>query len=250
MGGNATAEVVRIGDTVRKPWTAATPAVVEYMQALSERGVDVPRTLGRDAQGRRVVEFVPGPLAIEAGVELSEADLGRVGRLIRAIHDASQGLRPSGHPHWDLLLPVEDADLICHNDLAPWNLVVGPRWLFIDWDGAGPSTRLWDLAYAAQAFTLNDPGTAPVLAAQRLSALIDGYGAGVDLRGALPETMGHRAEAMHELLITSHRTGRLPWGRMFVEGHGAHWRAAADYVVAHRSIWAEALQGPPEPLEP
>jgi hypothetical protein len=26
------------------------------------------------------------------------------------------------------------------------------RWVFIDWDGAGPGSRLWDLAYAAHGF--------------------------------------------------------------------------------------------------
>lgn len=37
-------------------------------------------------------------------------------------------------------------------------------------DTAAPSTRLWDLAYAAQAFTLSDTNQAPEEAAQNLTA--------------------------------------------------------------------------------
>ncbi|WP_407645311.1 phosphotransferase [Brevibacterium pigmentatum] len=32
-----------------------------------------------------------------------------------------------------------------HGDLTPWNLLLGERWVFIDWDSAAASARLWDL---------------------------------------------------------------------------------------------------------
>lgn len=79
-GGDAGGTVVRIGDTVRKPWTAAPPSVVSFVQHLRESGVDAPAPLGRDAEGRQVQEFVPGRLAMEtvaATVGESAADLRR-----------------------------------------------------------------------------------------------------------------------------------------------------------------------------
>lgn len=241
-GGNATTGVVRVGRTVRKPWTTATGAVVEFVSALADKGVDVPLPLGRDEQGRQIIEFVPGQLAEDAG-PLSIADLTRVGRMVREFHDASE-VFSSSDTAWDTLIPTSEANLICHNDLAPWNLIVGDRWVFIDWDGAGLSSRLWDLAYAAQAFTLNDVSEAPAHAAERLAAFIDGYGADQALRAELPRVMAERAAAMHDFLRVAHETGRQPWATMYVEGHGAHWRAAAEYVSLHQAAWQTGLASP------
>ena len=67
IGGNAAASVVRIGDTVRKPWLPTTELTVAYMHALRDRGVDLPEPRGRDTQGQLVLEFVVGDLAINCG---------------------------------------------------------------------------------------------------------------------------------------------------------------------------------------
>lgn len=62
---------------------------------------------------------------------------------------------------------------------APFGLVArvrdGDRWVFIDWDGAGPGSRLWDLAYTASTF-VPFCAAATVVDGPRLRALADGYG--------------------------------------------------------------------------
>ncbi|GAB3519117.1 phosphotransferase [Arthrobacter monumenti] len=242
-GGNATDEVVRIGDTVRKPWHSTTPAVHQFLRVMREQGVDAPQPLGQDEHGRQVMEFVPGTLAIEM-LPLNPQDLRRVGAMVRRIHDISTGFPVPDMDEWDVLIPAADADLMCHNDLAPWNLIVGERWVFIDWDAAGPSTRLWDLAYSAQSFALLVQGEPVDAAAARLRAFIDGYGAGDELRAALPAAMSERTAAMHHMLQSANENDVQPWGRMYVEGHGTHWREAAEYVQHHQSAWAAALTAP------
>lgn len=239
-GGNVSGAVVRIGATVRKPWTDATVSVFEYMTALRDGGIDVPTAYGRDDQGRQVTEFIPGRLALESD-PLTRSELSRVGAMVRAIHDASEGFTPAGEAFWETAIPTPGTDLVCHNDLAPWNLIIGERWVFIDWDATAPSTRLWDLAYAAQAFTLSDANQAPEEAARNLTAFIDGYNADRELRAALPEALHRRSEAMLDLLTVSHQTGHEPWASMFLDGHGDHWRAATEYAGHHRNLWAKAL---------
>lgn len=243
-GGNAAGRVVRIGDTVRKPHLDSTPATIDFVTGLRRAGVDVPLPAGRDAEGRQIWEFVPGHL-IQDDLPLDEAALCRVGRMIRQIHDASPlagGLRA----HGDVLIPIAGADLICHNDLAPWNLIVGDddRWVFIDWDGAGPSTRLWDLAYAAQSFALLNADQDPALAGIRLRWFVDGYGADGAIRRALPGVMAQRTAAMYALLAGANASGREPWGSMYENGHGAYWRSTAEYIRAHEGVWREALRRP------
>jgi len=242
-GGNVSGEVVRVGSTVRKPWTQASPSVHAFMDALRARDVDVPAPLGRDAQGRQVIEFVPGRLAIDVG-RLTVDELRRVGAIVRVIHDASADFVPNADAIWETAIPAPGAELVCHNDLAPWNLIVGERWVFIDWDAAAPSTRLWDLAYAAQAFTLSNVDRSAEDAALDLAAFVDGYDAEPILREALPATMHRRTAAMFELLRSAHQAGREPWASMFDNGDGTHWAAATEYVATYQAQWAIALGAP------
>lgn len=239
-GGNTSRAVVRIGDTVRKPWSRSTPSVLSFVEALRSSSIDVPEPLGRDERDRQIQEFVPGTLAIDH-LPLPTSVLVEVGSLIRAIHDASEHFDPDPRAVWETAIPAPGDDLVCHNDLAPWNLIMSDRLVFIDWDSSAPSTRLWDLAYVAQTFTLSDASIPPAQAAQSLVAFVDGYGATKSLRKRLPATMGYRAQAMYDLLRNSHQTGREPWATMFTSGHGDHWRAVTRYVGDHRRVWERAL---------
>lgn len=274
-GGNASDFVLRVVDpavfggrpTVRKPWLAQSDLVARYCAHLSERGVDVPQTFGRDEQGRAVTEFVPGTLALDLvprGLPpLDLAELRRVGALLRSIHDASPDADHPDFQGWPpMLLPPptslagREPGLICHNDATPWNLLVDrerDRFVFIDFDGAGPSTRAWDLAYSAQAFADLGPRQPIDQGQRRLRAfVIEGWlGQPADSQShdqadealvrELPALLGQRAAAMHDLLERSHATGVQPWAAMFTDGHGDHWRGVRDHCLANVEAWRKAL---------
>jgi len=242
IGGNVADEVVRVGQTVRKPATTATPAVAALLQQLKSAGFDgSPEHLGLDDTGRQILEFIPGVMADQL-VPLDCAELQRLGQMIRRLHDAAETFRAPPDARWDVVIPPDRDELVCHHDLAPWNLVRdGDRWVFIDWDGAGPGSRLWDLAYAAHGFVGMHQDGEPTMDGLRLRSLIDGYGLNEDQRRQLPALIAAHVRGMYDLLHDGHTTGRQPWARLWAEGHGEHWGPTADYINHNTGLWTAAL---------
>jgi Phosphotransferase enzyme family len=241
-GGNVSDSVVRIGDTVRKPAGPHTASVEGFLSYLHTAGFSgAPRTLGRDERGRHVLEYISGKVAYEQS-PMHEDGLHRVGALIRELHDLSEGYASPPGAQWDVSVPPDRADLICHHDLAPWNLVCAPdRWAFIDWDGAGPGSRLWDLAWTITSFVPLAPDGDPTADAPRIRALADGYGLTAAQCRALPPLIGAHSRGMFDLLRDSSLTGRQPWARLYADGHADYWGPAADYADRHIDVWRQAL---------
>ncbi|GGY85513.1 aminoglycoside phosphotransferase family protein [Streptomyces nitrosporeus] len=246
-GGNVSEGVVRLGDTVRRPAGPWTPAVHALLTHLHEAGFRAaPRPLGIDERGREVLSFVPGEVIWPDRFALVGPDggLARVARLIRGFHDAVEGFTPPPDARWQLLMPVDGADIIAHHDLAPWNLVAGDdAWAFIDWDNAGPGTRLSDLAYAAHGFLplSAHPHWQSPRAAERLRLFADAYGLDEQGRRDLVPLLGSRTRAMHDFLRDQAARNTQPWARLWAEGHGDSWRGDAEYTERREEHWLTAL---------
>jgi hypothetical protein len=218
-GGNVTAGLVRVGDTVRRPAGPSAPAVHALLVHLEAVGFDgAPRSLGLDERGRLVVTWVDGRVThpYEPGPSLVE-----VGRLARRLHDACAGFVPPADAVWSTPIRPDREDLVVHHDLASWNLVhgAGPV-VLIDWDAAGPGSRLWDLAWSAISFADLDPSG--------IRSLADGYGLDEGERRRLAALLAPRARSMVDLL----RTGGEPWAGLAARGHQAVWEAITARAVA------------------
>jgi hypothetical protein len=244
-GGNVAGTVVRVGSTVRKPagfWSASVDALLRHLEAVGYDGA--PRSHGFDREGRHVLEYVTGDVVMPFRPADHLAAVRRVGALARDFHDASAEFVPPGDARWNVAISPDADDLVVHHDLAPWNLVCGSgRWVFIDWDGCGPGSRLWDLAHAAHGFVPLAPGTPPAVAAQRLAALADGYGLDETGRRGLADLLVPRIMSMYDLLHDGHRSGTQPWARLWSEGHGKVWLADAEFTRRHLEALRAALLG-------
>jgi Phosphotransferase enzyme family len=147
--------VVRIGDTVRRPQRRTSPSVHALLRHLETVGFDgAPRFLGVDAQGREVLSYIPGATAVGAGLApaLTDAALRSVAELLRDYHRAVAGFDPAPHA-WRTPPPAPFAgELAGHNDLNLDNVVFrgGRAVALIDFDLAGPGSRIWDAACAAR----------------------------------------------------------------------------------------------------
>ena len=171
-----------------------------------------------------------------SGGDLS-IDLSRVGGPV-ADSDAQQ-------PYW-VLIPAEgEGDIIAHHDLAPWNLVIGPRWAFIDRDLAAPGTRLWDVAYAMHGFVplSANPRWQRHDAPMRLRVFADAYGLDEAQRRDLVPMLARRTRALRDFLASQAAVGVQPWAGLWETGHGEAWQADADYIQANEATWAAALLG-------
>ncbi len=118
----------------------------------------------------------------------------------------------------------------CSSRPGSWDLEGGHRWVFIDWDNAGPGSRLWDLAYAAHGFIPLAPDAPIAAAARRLAALADGYRLDERGRSDLADLLVPRIMSMYDLLHEGHRSRAQPWARLWSEGHARVWLAHAGRV--------------------
>jgi hypothetical protein len=173
-GGNI-GGAVRIGDTVRRPTGPWTPAVHALLGHLAGRLPHVPAVHGLDARGREVLDFLPGRV-VDLNVE--PLTLGQLASLVgwtKAFHAAVAGFR---HPEPWRMFPVPAPTLIGHNDLAAYNTCFDGDELVgvFDWDLAGPTTPLLELAFIAwNGVPLWRDGD-PAVAAERLRLIARRYG--------------------------------------------------------------------------
>jgi Ser/Thr protein kinase RdoA (MazF antagonist) len=70
--------------------------------------------------------------------------------LLRRYHDVAVRFNPPPDMQWRTVAPGRH-ELICHYDWGPYNALFRGREpvVMLDWDSAGPGTRLWDVALAA-----------------------------------------------------------------------------------------------------
>jgi hypothetical protein len=200
--------VVRVGDTVRRasgPWTPTIHALLRHVRAAGFRAA--PEPLGIDERGREILAVLPGRAATYPLPEFvwSDATLVRVARLLRAYHDASADFQVPAGAVWQLRAH-EPAEVICHNDFCPYNLIfegTEPTGV-IDWDVASPGPRVHDMGTTAYRFvSLTDPDnpdapyTGRAEQARRLRAFCDAYG---DERIGPPDVIAATLANLRELV--------------------------------------------------
>jgi len=247
LGGNLN-QAVRVGDTVRRragPWTPAVHALLRY---LENAGFEAPRVLGIDEQGREILTYIPGEsyaggtVAIPDRV-LDEQHLVAAARLLRRYHDVGGGFSPPPDAEWRIVAPTEH-ELICHNDWSPWNALFREERLvaMLDWDLAGPGSRLWDVATAAGCWvTLTSEARLFSVAerAHRLRAFCDAYG--LEDRSHVLSTYQLRTAHIARFIEARARSGEPGFVTLASWDTPAKMANDIAYIEEHRSIFERAL---------
>ncbi|MCP9949718.1 phosphotransferase enzyme family protein [Actinomadura madurae] len=244
-GGDVSEGVVRVGETVRRPLRAHSPAVHGLLRHLEAVGFDgAPRVLGIDEVGREVLSWVPGDVP-DRPIEtqyVSEDVLRGVGRLLRRYHEAVASYEaPNGAP-WDGETSNLDGEpeVIGHCDVTPENVVFrgGVPCALIDFDLARPTTRLFDVVTALRHWgPIADPADRDAVlygadVGRRLRVFCDAYGLDRESRRDVLPAARVRFERSYRAMREKAQGGG-GWGRIWQGGAGARIRRAQDWLERH-----------------
>ena len=222
----------------------------DLLRHVRARGYDLaPEPLGRDGSGREVLRYVPGRTVGWSlpwpGWIRSDGMLEAVGAGVGAYHRAVADFRPSGAVPWNSGRAELGPDqIVCHNDLAPYNAVVGEDGTlaaFIDWDLAGPGTALSDLAFVAwQWVPLHGPFVTSLLGwaeaaaglaerARRLRLLLDAYG--LEGRAGFVAAVEERVRYNKAVMVERAADGDVAYQALVDQGHVAGMDEALSYLA-------------------
>ena len=238
--------VVRVGDTVRRPVGPHTGYVHALLRHFEQIGFEgAPRVLGFDERGREVLTYVEGEPALEP-LSRDDETLHALATLIRRMHDAQACFEPPPDWHEQPLDPppavTRGGEVVCHHDIFPPNVILrdGLPVALVDWDFAGPASRLYDVASAANFWVPLRPDVqadrwdlAGLPRGARLRLLCDAYGLAASERGELLDVVADRNRMGYEIHRRNGGELRLPgWKDM--------WDSGSGNVILERSAWFEA----------
>jgi Ser/Thr protein kinase RdoA (MazF antagonist) len=184
---------------------------------LRRSGIDfVPEPLGYDDQRREVLSFVDGDAPTEPLPPWATTDdvLVHLARLLRRLHDASDGWQPPTDAVWGHLPGAEDVateplfevpELVSHRDYCPGNVIFRGNLpaALIDFDLAQPTTRVADIVVALYwwAPLLHPDDRAPHLRGadipRRVRLFADAYGMTREQRAEVAPIAVRRARNVH-----------------------------------------------------
>ena len=238
LGGIANrGQVVRVGNTVRRPQRATSPATHALLRHLADVGfTGAPRFLGIDDHDREVLSYVPGTAITPPFPDwaLTDEALVSVADLLLEYHRAVETFDFSPYSWPPCPRTAFTGELISHNDVNLDNVVFrgGRAAALIDFDLAGPGSRLWDVAGAARLWAplrpaqyIGDARRDRVLARFRL--FVDSYGLTREDRERVVEAVLQSHIWSYELIGSAVADGHAGFSDYYASG--ARDRAADTY---------------------
>lgn len=254
LQGGRDGKIFKVGNIVSRPLNSWTQNIHAYLNHLQNQGIDfVPKPRAIDEQaGVEQVSFVQGevcnyPLSVAFQ---SETALISAAKLLRQLHDASVGYlnQLKGDEVW-MLPPLKPAEVICHADYAPYNVVVKNAHVvgIIDFDTCHPGTRVWDIAYAIYRWApMSRPDADDIFGTQaehinRALTFCNAYGLAANLRQQILPIMIERLQKMVDYITTKAANGNEDFITNMNDGHHIHYQKDIEYLKINAKIITDGL---------
>jgi Phosphotransferase enzyme family len=225
-GGNTTAGVVRVGDTVRRPRGRRSSFSARVLEELNGVGYAwAPQYLGVDDHGRDILSFVAGETTDHPS-QRDERSYRIMGQILRELHQTTRRSPLAG----------EEACVV-HGDPGPYNVVMrdGLPVALIDWDSARPGDPLEDVGYAGWTWCVQSVGNVPVAdQARRLRELVVGYDDSLSA-----DVVVHAVELQQTRIIDAET--QVLADQSFDERRRQHAKAAIQWASGDREMLRQHL---------
>jgi Ser/Thr protein kinase RdoA (MazF antagonist) len=219
----------RVGDTVRRTTGPWTPSVHALLAFLAGRGLPcVPRVLGFDGQGREILTFLEGRVV---DVETEVPTVGQLRSLASWTRDFHEVVAGFDHPGPGRYARIPRPTLVGHNDIAPYNVCFAGDELagVFDWDLAGPTTPLMELAFTAWNCVPLWRDVGDATSAERLGHICSAYGGISPVR--VVDALPVRIRAVLEWIPEAAAAGDPGMRRLIAQGEPGRSQRALDELL-------------------
>lgn len=224
-----TERVVRVGETVQRPYESWSESVHDLLRHLAMKGFAAPRVLGVH-DDHEILSWIEGDSGRAGWAKVvPEAGLRRWGQFLRSYHDAVGDFTPAADSVWSSGTgSCGRGEVVCHGDFGPWNgvwhgdTIVG----LIDWDHARPAPPTFDVAYGLEYVapfrddetSVRDMGHAePPDRRRRIAIFCEGYGIAVP--DGIGELVANQQRLVTQTLSELARSGVEPQATWVREGY-------------------------------
>jgi hypothetical protein len=171
----------------------------------------------------------------------SDDGLLRIGRFVSTLRDALATFEAPADAAWSTDMPRYGNETICHNDVGPWNLVIGPGedFVIIDWDYAAPGDPLTDFGLTARNFIPLFPAMGdgwPYV--RRLALLCELWDVSAD---ALMRNIVKRSRDFQERFRERADMGVEPARTVFNAGAGKANGGITRFIERNAEVWVKQL---------
>lgn len=241
LDGGRDNSIKRDGKKVHRPAQKWTPTVHKFLKSLRENGfysAPIPFEINNKEE---VLSYIEGdvyneelPISLQ-----SDETLLSIAKIMKSFHNTSiQFLdKLKGDEPW-MLIPRTPAEVMCHGDIAPYNVVMTGTSAtgIIDFDTIHPGPRIWDIAYTVYRWV-------PLMAPEnpesygnkeeqlkRLSLFLEEYKELRDGEKAVLEMVIERLKYNVQFMEEKASAGDLNFQKNLEEGHHLGYLRDIEYV--------------------